>query len=221
MNVNRMFELLESNSQVEFINEFDKFGAEVYMNPNVQNAVVMQIDRIYLDKIESPNIARDWLSSLYLTCLSKRSFLSTIYFEKVIVCLIKIEKETNIDNCKKYAKHFPNNPLCKSLLDIEIPKDDVEEYNNIVNFESPFRKSEPETKEKKPLSLKKKMKKDILEKLKFQKSSRTTIAILYDIVMGLSSNYKEDLYRQCLKELKKKGEVYFADLNPYSEIHLQ
>ena len=185
----------------------------------------MQIDRIYLDKIESPNIARDWLGSLYLTCLSKRGFLTTIYFEKVVVSLIKIEREINVDNCKKYAKHFPDNPICKPFIEIESKKDISEDYDNVINFEPLFKKNEQKTEEKKPLTLKKKMKKDILEKLKFQKSSsrnrRTTIAILYDIIMSLSSDYKEVLYHQCLRELKKKEKVYFADLNPYSEIHLQ
>ena len=36
MDINRMFELLQSDSQVEFIKEFDKFGAEVYINPNIK-----------------------------------------------------------------------------------------------------------------------------------------------------------------------------------------
>ena len=220
MDINRMYELLQANSQVELIKYFKKHKEEISFNPNLQNVINLLINEIHLGNIESKEVIKDWLEDFYLLKHDKKKvFPSYIDFEKVVVSLLKFEDQSNIDTCKKYAKFFPNNPDCKPFLEEE-----KEDRSNVITFESPFKKTGKTVIEKKPIALKKRMKIDILKKLEFQKSSsykRTHIGSLYEMIKYISNEYKEAIFKQCLIDLKRKNKVYFADIGDiYSEIRL-
>jgi hypothetical protein len=220
MDINRMYELLQANSQIELIKHFKECKEEISFNPTLQNVVNLLINEIHSGNIQSKEVIKDWLDDFYLLKHDrKKAFPSYIDFEKVIVSLLKFEDQSNIDVCKKYAKHFPNNPVCKPFLEEE-----KEELDNIVTFEPQFKKSNKVDVQKKPISLKKRLKSDILKKLEFQKSSnfkRTHIGSLYEMIKYINNEYKEAIFKECLIELKKKNKVYFANIGDiYSEIRL-
>jgi hypothetical protein len=229
MDLNYMYQLLQNGSQpklIDYVN-FKEFEKEIAFNPTAQNAINMLLEQMCIGEIESEKNIKEWLEDVYLLKhdkniykhKNKRPFPNYIDFEKIIICLIKVELD--VVKQKKYALNYPQNPICKAFLEEENVNRDTD---NIVKLNPVFSKIENTTNKELTISVKKRMKKTILEKLASQKISsyrRTTIATLYEMTIIVSVDYKEALFKECLKELKKKNKVYFGNIGDiYSEISL-
>jgi hypothetical protein len=230
MDLNYIYQLLQNGSQsklIDYIN-FKEFEKEIAFNPTAQNAINILLEQMSIGEIESEKNIKEWLEDIYLMKYDKnvakhkekRVYPTYIDFEKVIVCLVKIESDP--DKRKGYALIYPQNTICKAIL---VEEENIDRNtNNIVKFNPVFSKIENIANEELPISIKKRMKKTILEKLASQKISsyrRTTIAMLYEMTIIVSVDYKESLFKECLKELKKKNKVYFGNIGDiYSEISL-
>ncbi len=223
MEINYLFELLFKNQYDGFIRYYKKYETEINDNPLLPNPLKILMKELEDDFANKKPQKRttEWVGALYGAHSGKILHLSNDLFERLIVCLIKIHEDSDLDYCKKLSKIFPNNPFCKQFLDIDKHKDSAEEYSNIIRFEPKFKKNEPLDDEKKAITLKKKMKIDILDKLASQRK-RTTIAMLYDMTKIMNTYYNEELFYECLKSLKKNKKVIFADISDiYSEVRLQ
>ena len=225
MDLNYIYQLLQNGSQSKLIDyvSFKEFEKEIAFNPTAQNAINILLEQMCIGEIGSEKNIKEWLEDVYLLKhdkndhknKNKRPFPNYIDFEKIIVCLIKVELD--VIKQKKYASNYPQNLICKALLGEENVDRDTD---NIIKLNPVFSKIENTANKELTISVKKRMKKTILEKLASQRK-RTTIAMLYDMTKIMNTYYNEDLFYECLKGLKKNKKVIFADISDiYSEIRL-
>ena len=225
MDLNYIYQLLQNGSQSKLIDyvSFKEFEKEIAFNPTAQNAINILLEQMCIGEIGSEKNIKEWLEDVYLLKhdkndhkhKNKRPFPNYIDFEKIIVCLIKVELD--VIKQKKYASNYPQNLICKALLGEENVDRDTD---NIIKLNPVFSKIENTANKELTISVKKRMKKTILEKLASQRK-RTTIAMLYDMTKIMNTYYNEDLFYECLKGLKKNKQVIFADISDiYSEIRL-
>jgi len=217
MEINQFYKLLFEDKCYDFIRYCEKHKEEIKENKDLLhplNTLISNIER-ELEITPLKPIIKEWISVLYLAHSGNILKLSNEQFEKITIAQIKVS-EGNIEACRGYAKLFPDNPICKDILETE-----MEEGNNIISI---YPKRNIERTEyggdKRPLSAKNRMKYSILERLQ-PTSKRITISNLYEKMKYISNDFKEDLFYSCLRELKNKGEIYFGDINnAYSEVHL-
>ncbi len=217
MEINQFYILIKENRCEDFIRYCEKYKEEIKTNPYLSqplNTLIYEEIGRELEITPLKPIIKDWIETLYLAHSGNILKLSNEQFEKITVAQIKVS-EGNIEACRSYAKLFPDNPICKDILNTEI-----EQSNNIIPLFPKNKEIPVFEKDSKPLTIKEKMKISILNKLN-QKSKRITISNLYDNMKLISNDFKEDLYYTCLRELRNDRIISFGNINNIdTEVHL-
>jgi len=217
MEINQFYKLLFEDKCDDFIRYCEKHKEEINTNKDLLhplNTLIAKIER-EVETIPLKSVTKEWITILDGAHYGRILVLNNEQLEKITIAQIKIYRVDNLEKCLLLAKRFPNNAICKEVLETEIKK-----TNNIIQIYPKKIKISVLEKEDKPLSVKDRMKDSILEKLQ-PTSKRITIANLYDKIECISNDFTKDLFFTCLRELKKEDKIYFGDINNiYSAVHI-
>lgn len=218
MDINYIYELLQKSSQSKLIDYTEEHEKEIAINPTAQNAVNLLLKQMCTGEIESEKNIKEWFETLYLIKYDKnvakhkkkRIYPTYIDFEKIIICLVKIESD--IDKRKNYALIYPQNPICKQFLDeVNFDRDNIIKLKafHTQNSNEDLRTSNSK------IGIKEKFIESISQSLRYLRPSSykpVTISQLYDYMNSQSHDFEDkQMYYDCLRELRDERIINFKD----------